>query len=789
MAVKYSPQDRVVVTNFRMNPSSTITIFDLAYIKDNLSSVADGGVLTWDAAQNSFVTKPITLGSSSYDANGNVGDFSLIPRLSYTETAPVTLAAGELAYSLFPERVQNGALNGGMTLYVGDENGNPVAISSQATYEYLNHQPGITTANSALLVGANKDVDRLTIGNIYFSDSTLAVTNAFADLRLAPGGSANINATGHRITDVANPIAPQDAATKGYIDTALANYAVAPVTISNLSPAKPDHGDLWYDADETFRLYVWNEPTKSWVDASPSVAQKATGLVVIANAPPVNPEVGQAWYDADNTGRTFVWDSVQWVDMNPQAVAPDVTHVTVADTPPSLPNQGDLWYDSRDTYRLYVWDNPAKTWIDASPNAGDKGPHVTVATAAPIAPKQGDMWYDSNDTYRTFVWDETAAAWLDIAPNLGSAAGLITIATTPPINPVVGAAWYDEDATGRTYVWDGIQWVDIAPQADMNFIQNPSFVVDSTAPSSPVKGDAWWNTQNGEGYVWDSVGWVQINPSDIPHVTIASAPPVDPIKGDMWYDEDPMSPGAGRTYVWDSIQWVDMAPQIQPTTPQSLVIIANDPPVNPEVGQAWYDADVTGRTYVWDSVQWVDMNPQAGASRQTIVTVADSAPGGPAEGDLWYDSKNTYRMYVWDSVSFSWVDSSPTVLTSEYILLSNIDLALKPTGYTTLVPVGFKSFVVEVVGCSLTNSGALAGWVADATTASRTVQVGAVNVDVSSPTFTGTVSFDNYVDNGTTKPSTFFMNKYNENVLSIEVKTNNIADTFTGGTLKVWGIR
>lgn len=879
MSVKYSPQDRIVVTNFRYNPSSSISIFDNSQVGVTKDTAIDGGALVWDAASGQFITKLLASDGGTYDDSGKQGLTDLTIRYSNTADVPLALAQGELAYSFLPDSFDSttGKMAGGETLYIGSANGEPVAIASQRTYDLLNHKDGITVANSALIVGANKEVDQLTIGSIAISGSTLNVLNPFSDLILNPGGNANINASGHRITNVKDPVAPQDAVTKNYVDTALANYQMAPVTIADRAPAGPQNGDLWYDSDDTYRLYVYDAGTRNWVDASPSIQGSKAGLVIIANNAPSSPEVGQAWYDQDTTGRTFVWDGVHWVDMNPQQNQAETQHSTIALTAPANPREGDLWYNSNTAVEsMYVWSTAAAAWLEVS-SKQEPVTHVTVSDTAPVAPIQGDIWYDSKETYRSYVWDDPTNAWIDMSPSNSKATGLLVIANTAPANPEIGQAWYDSGSTGRTFGWDGVQWVDISPDVS-GTEEQPPFVVSAVAPAAEV-GAAWWDIANNQGYVYDGTDWKLINENDF-SVVLANTAPTAEI-GDLWYD----TANTARTYVWDGAQWLDVAPQAN-VVYQPLVIIDNLPPTLPEIGQAWYDADNTGRTYVWDGIQWVDMNPQAaippqeppftiapiaptgaavgdayfntvekagyvwdGAGWVRVVpettahsVIADTPPSNPEQGDLWYDSASTYRMYVWDSTVTSWIDVSPDLGNTsntnplvliantapatpvvgtawydaddtgrtyvwdgtqwvdiapqqlplqeeEFFLLENDNLSFNQVGLTVSLVGDYKRFVVEVVDCKLNIMNASSGWDIDLTTANRTVLAySAFNTD-NTNSFTHVYSFNNYVDNGLIKPSTFLLNKYNEKVLSLTIKPNNPADLFIDGILRVWGIR
>jgi hypothetical protein len=113
----------------------------------------------------------------------------------------------------------------GKSLYIGGVevlNGN--TLSSAIT-----SAPGITSFGPQ----AN-----MTIGDMYLENSTILVSAPNTDLELEVTGTANISLIGSpKITGLANPSSPQDAATKSYADDAGKNLPLSVSFISNgISP-------------------------------------------------------------------------------------------------------------------------------------------------------------------------------------------------------------------------------------------------------------------------------------------------------------------------------------------------------------------------------------------------------------------------------------------------------------------------------------------------------------------------------------------------------------------------
>ena len=100
----------------------------------------------------------------------------------------------------------------------------------------------------------------------------------------------------------------------------------------------------------------------------------------------------------------------------------------------------------------------------------------------------------------------------------------------------------------------------------------PSEIDTLSPPDIRGEGSLWWNTEDGILYVWyedaDSSQWVITVPQgggasgDVPPgTTVGDAPPLNPEVGQLWWNSDDTENGGGRLYVYyndgDSAQWVD----------------------------------------------------------------------------------------------------------------------------------------------------------------------------------------------------------------------------------------
>lgn len=122
------------------------------------------------------------------------------------------LAKGELAYSFASNK-----------LFIGYEtNGDIVAhdIGGKIYADYLDHNPGTLTANSAIITDSNNKIDQLIVDNVKIDGNTISSQNTGGNLILNPdpanGGDVSVSSS--KIINVAEPTLPQDAATKNYVD-------------------------------------------------------------------------------------------------------------------------------------------------------------------------------------------------------------------------------------------------------------------------------------------------------------------------------------------------------------------------------------------------------------------------------------------------------------------------------------------------------------------------------------------------------------------------------------------
>ena len=98
---------------------------------------------------------------------------------------------------------------------------------------------------------------------------------------------------------------------------------------------------------------------------------------------------------------------------------------------------------------------------------------------------------------------------------------------------------------GVTWEYDGTVW-DVVSGGS-------AFRVSATAPSSPVTGDLWYDTDSGEMFIYYDSAWV--SPSVVATVAasvkVSATAPTAPAIGDLWFDSN-----TGDLTIYYDSQWV-----------------------------------------------------------------------------------------------------------------------------------------------------------------------------------------------------------------------------------------
>ena len=135
-------------------------------------------------------------------------------------SAPGSLKTAEIAYAMGTGT----QANAGDRLFFGkgdDGSGNAtsiVVVGGEYFTNMLDHVAGTLTASSAIIVDASSKIDNLKVDNIDIDGNTISSTDTNGNIVLSPNGSGTVDVATSKITNVVDPTANQDAATKKYVD-------------------------------------------------------------------------------------------------------------------------------------------------------------------------------------------------------------------------------------------------------------------------------------------------------------------------------------------------------------------------------------------------------------------------------------------------------------------------------------------------------------------------------------------------------------------------------------------
>jgi hypothetical protein len=126
---------------------------------------------------------------------------------SGTSGAPASLKLGELAYS-YLTATGNPTSNGGDRLFIGANgvnggtgNANDViVIGGKYFTDMLDHERGVLTASSALIVDANSKLSELLVDDLSLNGSTLSTTITNGDLTIRPNGTGSVLITSAKVS-------------------------------------------------------------------------------------------------------------------------------------------------------------------------------------------------------------------------------------------------------------------------------------------------------------------------------------------------------------------------------------------------------------------------------------------------------------------------------------------------------------------------------------------------------------------------------------------------------------
>lgn len=176
-----------------------------------------------------------------------------------------------------------------------------------------------------------------------------------------------------------------------------------------------------------------------------------------------------------------------------------------------------------------------------------------------------------------------------------------------------------------------------------NFVRLLENFANDTAPTKPIKGQLWYNTNTDKLLVYDEVSFKAINP-----VNVAAATPDSADIGDLWYDSTNQ-----QLKFWNGGSWVVVAPLFKAGESKSGIFVEtiNDNTGAPKVITSLWNNNV--RIVIFCNNQFTPGTAIAGFTviKKGINIYDEGVFNGTAENAQKLDNKAATEFYVLDTDS------------------------------------------------------------------------------------------------------------------------------------------
>jgi uncharacterized protein YuzE len=243
----------------------------------------------------------------------------------------------------------------------------------------------------------------------------------------------------------------------------------------------------------------------------------------------------------------------------------------------------------------------------------------------------------------------------------GGGGGTTYTQDTAPTSPVDGDTWLDTDS-GALYVYvveGGYgQWIETGSAGstlDVDGVDSIRFAADDST-STAVATSETLSILGGQGIETSVTGTGEIRISSTgSSVTTSDDQPSNPNDGDLWYETD-----SGSLYVYvvesGNGNWIETGGG---GGTSASVITQDDQPVSASDGNLWFDTD-QGGLYVYVEENGVGNWIETGTSGSgPAIFTQDDSPSTPSNGDLWWDTDaGSLYIYVVESGYGNWVETA-----------------------------------------------------------------------------------------------------------------------------------
>ena len=117
-----------------------------------------------------------------------------------------------------------------------------------------------------------------------------------------------------------------------------------------------------------------------------------------------------------------------------------------------------------------------------------------MAIDLPASPSTNDIHQVGNQ-----IW-----FWNNVYWELKSNVTKFSSQNAAPSSPIAGDVWYETD-TGKLFIRYDSYWVEIGHGSD-----GQSFIVSETTPASTTTGDIWYESDTGKTFIYYDSYWVEI---------------------------------------------------------------------------------------------------------------------------------------------------------------------------------------------------------------------------------------------------------------------------------------